>query len=101
MPTFADLFYMQGFNAGEVQSGYNNSGVIGDVRQKLNETFSYLKDKGVKTEGLWDLGIGYRSFWQCITEENAKNVLSMRMNDGLKNDHNKTTSMTTRAILAF
>ena len=101
MPTFADLFYMQGFNADEVQSGYNNSGVIGDVRQKLNETFSYLKDKGVKVEGFSDCGTGQRAFWQCITEENAKNVLSMRMNDGLKNDHHKATSMATRAILAF
>ena len=101
MPTFADLFYMQGFNADEVRSGYNNSGVIGDVRQKLNETFSYLKDKGVKVEGLSDIRTNQRAHWQCITEENAKTVLSMKMDDGTKNDHHKATSMTTRAILAF
>ena len=95
MPTFADLFYMQGFDATKVIWGaYDNSGIIGDVREKLNKTFSLLENKGVKVENL-------TGFWQCITEENERVVFSMKMDDGTKNDHYKTTSMITRAIMAF
>ncbi len=95
MPTFADLFYMQGFDVEKVIPGeFDNSGIIGDVRKKLNETFSHLGNKGIKSESL----VGY---WQCITEWDFKTVFSMKMDDGTKNDHHKITPMITRAILAF
>ena len=95
MPTFADLFYMQGFDAEKVLPyQFNNSGIIGDVRQKLNETFSHLKDKGIKSEGL-------QGYWHSITEQDANIVFSMKMDDGTKNNHQKNNDFLSRAILAF